>query len=415
MEKTMFNRAQADTLREMAATVGEADAISKKIQEGRSTSGDKRRLDFLFSKISLLKAGMTAGEFREYELNKRAIEAGELPVDFARERKNALTPEEQLFRAFMNGNEREQRDLVTNNPQLGSISSNMGTFVPLDFYNNVVEALAQVDPLTDERYVGLIKETGLNTKPLQIPAWDLTSIASEQVTESSDAPSTDFVTPVAHGKLLGGYMHRLNLVASFEFDQDSFRSTMQLLARAYGVGFARGIGQQLVTGSGTSEPQGIEVFAANSGVVNATPGTIALDDLLNIYFSVNRIYRASSKCCWVMPDSCYKAIRRAKDADNRPLLDVERDGETLFGHPVLVSPSLTDNGLNPSLEPSKIIFGDLSHFYVRLSELSIVRKINNPGIVEKGLALYQGLMRVDSWVCDPSSGSIPPVVYASIS
>ena len=407
-----YNPQVADTENEIRSSIAEADRLTKKPSLSRN---DRDRFTFLLSKLSLLKAGLSADEFRQQHINKLRIREGELAVDFRRER-TQLTPEERLFRAFLNGNEAEQRDLVTNNPQLSPIATTGGSFVPLSFWSDVVEAMAQVDPLTAIQNVSLIQEPSLAMRPLQIPAWDLTTITSEQVTESSDAPSTDFITPTASGKLVGGFMHRLNLVASFEFDEDSFKPVVELLARAYGVGFARGISAQLVNGTGSGEPQGIATFAADSSVTNANPGKLVLEDFLNIYFSVNRIYRVSPKCAWVMGDSVYKLVRKSQDDSKRPLLDVTQDGETLLGKKVLVSPSLDTNPfLNPSLGPDKIIFGDLSHFYVRLSELQINRSVAGVGLIEKGLCLYQGLMRADSWLCDPSGGGVPPIIYANVS
>ncbi|MGA2482144.1 MAG: phage major capsid protein [Candidatus Acidiferrales bacterium] len=400
--------------RAIEADLFEMNSITKK---PRMTREDRARFDFLSVRVSALKAGYSPEEVAEQQVNSRLVREGQKPINFKRERAGQLTLEERLFRAYLNGNEEEQRDLITNNPQLSAINTTGGSFVPLEFWEQVTEAMAQVDPLTDGDYVNLHPGIGLGLRPLQLPAWDLTTIESEQVAESDDAPSSDFIVPTTTAKLLGGFMHRINLVASFEFDQDSFRPTMELLARAYGVGFARGIGKQLVNGTGTDEPQGIAVKAANSGVSNSTPGSLVLDDFLNIFFSINRIYRASPKCCWVCGDSVYKLIRKATDRiQNRPLLSVERDEEVLLGKPVLISPSLDVNPtFNPSLAQNQLIFGDLSHFHVRLSELVINRSIEGVGLIEKGLALYQGLMRADSWLADPSVGDMPPIIYATIS
>jgi HK97 family phage major capsid protein len=102
-------------------------------------------------------------------------------------------------------------------------------------------------------------------------------------------------------------------------------------------------------------------------------------------------------------------IRAAKDSNDRPLLNMHKDDETLMGKKVLVSPSV------PSAAGSKgIIFGDLSQYVVRVVKNSteITRSIETPGYVEKGIALYTAWTRVDANLIAP--GSVSPVVYATL-
>ena len=80
-----------------------------------------------------------------------------------------------------------------------------------------------------------------------------------------------------------------------------------------------------------------------------------------------------------------------------------------MGKPVLICPSLPY--YRPSLTSGKIVFGDFSRLFVRVSKLSIVRKSQAPGYVEYGKALYTGRMRADSKVMDASGGSVPPFTY----
>jgi len=52
------------------------------------------------------------------------------------------------------------------------------------------------------------------------------------------------------------------------------------------------------------------------------------------------------------------------------------------------------------------VFGDLAHYVVRISSLSIKRNWQLPNFVENGLALYTGLMRCDAKVFDPAGDAL---------
>jgi hypothetical protein len=42
------------------------------------------------------------------------------------------------------------------------------------------------------------------------------------------------------------------------------------------------------------------------------------------------------------------------------------------------------------------------------------RRINTPGYIEYGKALYTGLMMADAIVHDPTDGALPPIVTARL-
>jgi HK97 family phage major capsid protein len=380
----------------------ELDTLSKR---AHLTQQERRRFDYLVSRVSSLKAGFGVDELNRIECNQRRKADGFTPVEF---HDSDLSVEQRAFCAYLRGGERdpELRVLLENNPQLAAINTTGGALVPIEFENNVTEALAQTDNLLDEDAVTVIANPTLATRPLHLPGWDLSTISSVEVDENTT--QEDGIAPSALGKLLGGAMHRVTLAASFEIEQDAYTSVMNLMARAYGVAFARGIGAavaaKLVAG------------AANSGFRTANIGKLVLPDFTSIYFALNRVYRASPKCAWVMNDATYQLVRAAADNSGRPLLSVERDGEMLFGKPIRIAPNVPGVNASP-LADGYIVFGDLSHLIVRLSAMTIQRTIESgatQGRVELGSALYTGRMRADSIVFDPSNGSSPPIIYARV-
>ena len=79
-------------------------------------------------------------------------------------------------------------------------------------------------------------------------------------------------------------------------------------------------------------------------------------DSMAVYCSVNRIYRASPKCCWLVPDAVYQALRNASDTAGRPLLDFHADEEVLLGKRILVTPDLPAVGGSP-VTNGALLFG----------------------------------------------------------
>lgn len=282
-----------------------------------------------------------------------------------------------------------------------------GSLVPIEFFDQVLHGMANFDPLLDEDVVTLdVTEKPFAGNPLQISGWDLSSIEAERVTEASQL--VPIAVPNVAGDLLNGYSYRVPLSVTFELEQDGGDRLIGQLQEAYTVGFARGIGVDLVLGTGSSEPQGVLTGAANSGVTTGASGKLQLTDFTQIYFSVDRAYRNSPKCAWLMDDVMYQLVRQATDNSGRPLLNVIGDEELLLGKPVRVSPSMPSGSAAKS-----IVFGDLSHFVVHVSKLWVRRTIQTAIYVDAGKALWTALMRADAAVFDPTNGEKPPIVYAT--
>lgn len=320
-----------------------------------------------------------------------------------------FTPQMRAFRDYMTSGtvEKETRDMLEGSQglQTWTAGSQGGYLVPQEFYEELLNAMAQYDPLLGEDDVRLVRSKSVAMHPQQLAGWDLSQAESSQVGEGVQE-NTLTPQPTVAGKVMNAWMHRASLKASFEFEEDAFMDAMQLTIQAYGIAFARGMGIQLATGTGSGQPQGIQTGAVNSGVTTEAAGALSLDDFDAIYFSLNRAYRASPKCRWVMNDSTYALARKALTAGGYPLFGPGEDTEMIFGKKVLISPTM------PSTAGSKgIIFGDLGHFVVRLGPLLVQRSLFR---ADYGQATYHGRMRVDSTVFDPSAGAAPPVVYATL-
>lgn len=112
-----------------------------------------------------------------------------------------------------------------------------------------------------------------------------------------------------------------------------------------------------------------------------------------------------------MNDTVYQKIRNSRDNSGRPLLHIDDDNETLLGKPVWLCPSLPLVGGSPS-QFGTLLFGDLSAFHIRVTRPTLQR------FSERYADFYQraaiARVRMDSAYFDPSGGSAPPILSASV-
>jgi HK97 family phage major capsid protein len=382
------------------------------------TRGEAKRADVLIAQISAIKdAGITDDEYRLAHAEALGIEIHGSAI-------RAREAHEKIFKMFVSGrSESEIATAITENrdfqagQQTPSFTQGLsgGVLVPTSVQKSISEGLAAVDPLLDPEVCTVVQEPDFSLQPLQLPGWDLSTIQAAKVTEALQHGSD--VIPGVTQKLLNKYTYRLSLGASLEWEEDQrvFDRAMAAMGRAYGIGFARAIGYDLINGDGSTAPSGI-LQGLPSTVTTANAGKIVADDITGVYFSVNKIYRASEKCAWLMNDAAYKLVRQATDDNGRPLINMVGDSEQLMGKPVYICPSLPDYNasLGTQAAGSFCVFGDLSHYTVHVSTTYLRRRLQLPGYVENGKALFTGLIMADAALHDPTDGSMPPVVAATL-
>jgi HK97 family phage major capsid protein len=367
---------------ELRQAVAEADSLSAL---SKLNGQQKNRFDYLLSKISATKAVISAEEDRSAS---RGVE----------EERTKQRDRDSFIRYYKTG---DHRGLTTTTGSAG------GFLIPADFQKELFKGIAQYTDLMNEDNVRLIRtKTG---SPVTVPGFDLSTISSQIIAQLADlAPGS---VPTLSRNILGAYSYRTTpIVATLEIEQDAFESVYEILNQAFSVGLARGIGADLVNGTGTTAPMGLLTAAADSGVTTAAYTTVTADEINAIYFSLNRAYRRSPKCAWVMNDQTWQFIRKSKDTNGRPLIDINltEEGETLMGKKVLVSPDMPTSAAGAK----HILFGDLSQFVVRVvgDSISMKRSVEYPGMAENACALYTAYMRIDSALISP--GGVKPVVFA---
>jgi HK97 family phage major capsid protein len=331
--------------------------------------------------------------------------------------------EERYRKAFhsylMHGNERELRDLIVGTQSISWTAGPQGGFtVPIETEKQIFEALAQTDPLLDESVCHFTMENTPTLQPKFIRGFDLSTITASLVGETVQQTASAF--PTVAGRLLrGNLIYKISVAASWEAEDD-VPEVLAKFARAYGVAFARKLGADAINGNGTTQPQGI-LTALPTPVYTTGAGKLVYSDFTSIFFAVNKIYRDQPKCAWLMNDKTYQRVRNSTDNNGRPLLDILFDGfpsadgsawPAILGRPVYICPSIAGD---LSASNSTIVFGDLDHFHIRCSRPTVAREVNaSIKDITQGLALYVGRVRMDSALFDPSSGSAPPLVTATV-
>lgn len=115
-----------------------------------------------------------------------------------------------------------------------------------------------------------------------------------------------------------------------------------------------------IRGTGKHKPQGI-IYQAEVGAVSATEGSINMDDMVNLQYSLDRPYR--EKAVWVMSDDAYRVLRKISHHNGRPLWEnalQKPDPNTLLGHKIYVCRSM--DKVVPGSIP--VMLGDFSYFWI---------------------------------------------------
>jgi len=173
----------------------------------------------------------------------------------------------------------------------------------------------------------------------------------------------------------------LQLLQDSAFDLDSW------LPKKLGQRLGRAIAADLVTGTGTTKPVGVD-NAPTTGVTGGTGSTTAAlwgataygkayGDLVSLIHSVDAAYRQMGNCKFLMNDLTLGAIRAVTDTQGRPLWTMNTqqsavgpDPDTILGYPVVVDNAMPVMGVSAK----SILFGDFEQGY-------IVRQVLDPTIM----------------------------------
>lgn len=188
--------------------------------------------------------------------------------------------------------------------------------------------------------------------------------------------------------------HKLATVLKLD---DSFLHDYPYIFSSYFIGrmadcFGKAENDGFINGTSVNMPTGIlSENGAESGV--ATSG-ITFDDVIRLYFSVDKKYR--EKSAWLMNDETALTLRLLKDDNGNYLWNHSND--TILGKPVYVNNSMPSavSGAKP------IAFGDFSFYWI-VERDPVSFRILKEKFIETGQIGYMGYEILDGKLIRPDA------------
>lgn len=299
----------------------------------------------------------------------------------------------------------ENADLLELRAQNEGTASAGGYLVPEGFRNKIVDRMVAFGGLHPEAE-NIVTETG-NTLPW--PTIDDTANSAEIVAEGA-AASTAGADLVFGERNLGAYKYESTgagnapLKVSWELLQDSAFDIQGMVAKKLGERIARKLAVDLITGTGTGQPQGIVTGAPTAIEMFADVTAPTWAEIVTFLHNLDRAYRVGAK--WLMNDSSLALFEGLTDTAGRPLLQPAQDasaasgtGQRLAGYEVVVDDGMPDMGD----DTTPIIFGNLSEAYVvrRVKDITVVAF--NELYAATGHVGFMGWARFDACVQNPNA------------
>ncbi len=240
------------------------------------------------------------------------------------------------------------------------IDSAGGYLSPAKFSDSLYANMATFDRLFDPNVVDIQQtDTG---GAFNWPIIDNSTASATEIAENLIFPETDDASfdSLAMGKARN---FRADLIlVSMELMQDSKFPLEDVLAAAFAIRLARGIGSSFMATL-------LSEATVGKAAADGQTSSIIYEDIVDMVGSVDEVYRQSSKCGWMCKQSTLDAIAKLKDSNNRPLRLVEYGLNRvpyLWGYPVFISPSVPTLGPgSPAVGNKALVFGDFNAWKCR--------------------------------------------------
>ena len=259
--------------------------------------------------------------------------------------------------------------------------------VPQSFYAEVQNALKNVAPLRG--ICKLIQSDSGET--LRIPINDDTSNTGSIIAENAEHTALDMsFTEIS----LGAYTYSSRLVkCSNELLQDTGIDLAAFLGQQLGERIGRAQEAHFLTGTGSSQPQGVITAASTTTAASAT--AITINDLITLMNAVDPAYKnTGGKVAFVMHQTVWSALRKLQDSQGRQLISDIQAGQApeLFGYPVLLT-----SGMDSTFVATKktVLFGNFDYYAIRdVANLVVARSADR--FFEFNQTAFLALQRTDA-------------------
>lgn len=247
-----------------------------------------------------------------------------------------------------------------------------GYTVATEYYRQLTEAMKAFGGI---RSMATILQTGTGAQ-MNFPTTDATSEEGEIVGQNAAAALGE----TTFGNIsMDVYKYSSKKIAvPFELIQDSMFDIEGYINALLQMRIGRITAKHFTTGTGTGQPRGL-ITAAGAGKVGAIgqTATVTHDDLVDLQHSVDPLYRASPKACYMMHDNSVAVVRKLKDSQGRPIFvpgyEQGNPGgapDRVLGKPLVVVQEMATMAANAK----SIAFGDCSRYVIReVMDLTLFR------------------------------------------
>lgn len=374
------------------------ELLSASINAGQALSGDdKAKIEKLRAEATEIGDMLRSAEELEAEARSMVPESQRPSAGHSFE----SASRDDSFRRFVIAGEMRDQSLT---------GSEGGFTVSPDtsFYGRVQSALKEWSGVEKAPVTVLTTATGAD---LPIPTDDDTSNVGALVAEAGSHASGTIVT--LGQTTMKSYLYSSKIVkVSKQLLADSQINWESFLAQKFGVRLGRAKNLALTTGTGSSQPQGVQ-YASTTGRTCATGSTTTPtpDDLVRLVHSVDPAYRNPAVARWMFSDATALILRLLKDGDGQYLwksgLTDGAPGQ-LLGYPVVINPDMP--AMTAGLKP--VIFGDFSQYYVRnVQGIEVVRL--NELYAANGQVGFMAFVRFDGALIDAGTHPVKGLVMAA--
>ncbi len=298
-------------------------------------------------------------------------------LNFLRGGVEALTHEQRAYA-------REKARSISNVTST-TTGSQGGFLVPTEFAATLTETLATFGGM---RSVAQIIQTD-NGQSMDWPTTDATSEEGEIVGENVQSTPLD---PSFGTVPLSTYKFSSKDVAvPFELLQDSAIDLVAHITDRLAMRIGRISNRMYTTGTGSAQPNGA-VTASVSGKIGATgkATSVDFDDLYDLIHSVDPAYRSDASL--MFHDSTLKALKKLKDANNRPLwvpgLAVG-EPDTIDSQPYVINQHMPVMAANAK----SILFGDFNRYIIRDVMQVLLFRMEDSAYTKKGQVGFLSFFR----------------------
>ncbi len=368
-------------LRSLDAEIGAAEASAEQAAKLATLEGELRSAD------EAMEAAIDADAKEARYLE--AYNAIPRPAAEVEARHDQMAEDRKALKAFVDGEVRsvEFRAALDTDPSRG------GDTVPTGMYSVIYDAFVEYSTVVQAG------ATVINTAggaPLTMPFVNSRPAAS-LVAEGATIGKSDGTYDAFE---LGAYKFAFISQATRELLTDSAFNMASEVGKQGGRAIGLGTGSYFVTGTGSSQPEGVVTGGTNVADHFASASAITADELIGLQHEIIAPYR--NNAVWLVNDSTLAAIRQLKDSNNayiwQPGIQAGQP-DTLLGRPVYSDPAMPAIGS----DANSVVFGDLQNGFVIRQAMGIEIVRSDEYAFDTDLVSWRFVTRFDSKVRDAAA------------